>query len=203
MNRAILFFLGLLMGVLICVLLFYYDVKIFEAKHTKCNEKEIITIITTDTVFVEIPFKPKKQNIENEIADSVAVSYVEDEYPENETAIYESEFFLDGDDQNSVFSDRLLQTKTVKVKLLPQEQQEVKPPDNFFQFFEIQQWSTPIKNKTTYVRDNNMLKIKGMEIDNVSVVFWNNSYFFEKDNRYYSIHETKSYEKLNLVQIPQ
>jgi hypothetical protein len=48
-----------------------------------------------------------------------------------------------------------------------------------------------------------MIKIKGIAIDNVNVVFWNDAYFLEISNRYYAIPETKYFEKLNPVQIPQ
>jgi hypothetical protein len=201
MNKTISFFLGLLFGIMICVLLFYFDVKFFESKLIQHGEKEVITFTKTDTVFVEPPPKPKKQYTEVKATESDVTENI-DELSE-EVSIYESEFSLEGVAQDEVFSDRLLQTKTVKVIVLSQGKQEVKLPDDFFQFFEIQRWSTPIKNKITYYRDKNMVKIKGMGIDNMNVVFWNDLYFLETGNRYYAIPETQYFEKLNLIQIPQ
>ena len=199
MNKAIVFFLGLLCGIMICVLLFYFDVNLFESNCPKCDEQTTITHIQTDTIYVEAP-KQKKQDIENKMIENEIVENAEEEQPED-VSVYESEFSLE--EQDEVFSDRLLQTKTVKVNLLLHEQQEVNLPDDFFQFFEIQQWSTPIKNKVTYYRDKNMIKIKGMDIDNMNVVFWDELYFLETSHRYYAIPETKHFEKLNLIQIPQ
>ncbi|MCL2246762.1 MAG: hypothetical protein FWC10_06580 [Lentimicrobiaceae bacterium] len=202
MNKSISFFLGLLLGILICVLLFYFDVRLFESTCPQCNEKETITIVTTDTVYVKPPLKPKKTMVEDKIQGSADME-TPDEHLESEVSIYESDFSFEGREQDEVFSDQLLQTKTVKVKFLASANQDGKQPDNFFQFFEIQMWSTPIKNKVTYYRDNNMLKIKGMKIDNMNVVFWNNLYYLEIANRHYAIPETKSFETLNIVQIPQ
>jgi len=203
MNKGISFFIGLIVGVLCCILLFYFDIKFFEAQCPTCDKKEIVTLVQTDTVYIETPSKPKRQNIEDKIIESAVEKVIEDERPENENNIYESDFSFDEAESDEVFSDKLLQTKTVKVRVLAQEKQEVKLPDNFFQFFEIQQWSTPIKNKVSYNRDKNMVKIKGMDIDNVSIVFWAEAYFLETGNRYYAIPETGLFEKLNLVQIPQ
>jgi len=203
MNKAISFFLGLLFGILACVLLFYFDVQLYKTNCPECKEKEVITVVKTDTVFVEIEVKPKKQYSETKVTEPVAVENIDEEQPESEVSIYETEFSLEGMEQDDVFSDRLLQTRSVKVKTNFQGKQEVRLPNGFFQFFELQQWSTPIKNKITYYRDKNMVKIKGMIIDNMNVVFWDDAYFLEIDNRYYAIPETKYFEKLNLVQIPQ
>ena len=202
MNKAISFFLGLLFGILICVSLFYFDVKIFESKCPKCNEKEIISRIQIDTVYVEPPLNPKKQYIENRVEEIDVVDDEIDEQQESEISMYEPEFFFEGVEQDEVFADQLLYTKTVKVRPIQHGNQEVKLPDNFFQYFEIQLWSTPIRNKITYYRDKNMIKIKGMDISHVSIVFWNDAYFLETENRYYAIPETSYFEKLNLTQLP-
>jgi hypothetical protein len=203
MNKAISFFLGLLFGIMVCVFLFYFDVRIFKFQCPKCNGKEVVTHVKTDTVFIEPAPKPKKQYVDSNVVKKVVVENLENDLAENETSIYETEFSLEDVEEEAVFSDLLLQTKTAKVKILPQNKQEVKLPDDFFQYVEIQQWSTPIKNKITYYRDKSMIKIKGIATDNVNVVFWNDAYFLEIGNRYYAIPETKYFEKLNPVQIPQ
>ena len=178
-------------------------VKFFESKCPQCDEKEIVTHMKTDTVFVAPPQKPKIQYTENNEIETLVAENIDDENVEEETSIYESEFSLEGIEQDDVFADQLLQTRTVKVKLYPKEKQDIKLPDNFFLFFEIQQWSTPIKNKITYYRNQNMIKIKGIAIDYASLFFWNNAYYLEINNRYYAVPETDHYEKLNLVNLPQ
>jgi len=202
MNRGIVFFIGLLFGILICALLHYFDIKIFEAKILPTKEKVVVTKIKTDTVFLETPKKIKKQDIENQLNETPE-EHIEIVHNENETPLYETSFSYEGDERDEIFSDQLLKTKTVKVKLIAKDGQQVILPENFFRLFEIQLWSTPIKNKVTYQRNQNMLKIKGMEIDNINVVFWNDNYYIEVKSRYYSIPETEYFTKFNPVTIPQ
>ena len=162
-------------------------------------EKEVVTRIKTDTVYLETTPKLKKQNPETISTDSTD-NFMDTKRNGDDTSIYETSFSFEGDERDEVFSDQLLKTRTVKVKSL---KQEVALPETTFNSFEIQQWSTPIKNRIIYHRNQNMLKIKGMEINNATIVFWNNVYYLEVNNRYYSIAETERFERLTLVTIPQ
>jgi len=200
MNKGIIFFIGLLVGILMCVLLFYLNVKM--PKNIFSTEKEKVTA-RVDTVYLETPKKQQKVNMEKKTGEILDTDTVNGKQTEGDISIYETEFSFEGEKQDEVFSDQLLHTKTVKVKILNPEKQDVKASEEFFQSFEIQHWSTPIKNKITYTRNQNMVKIKGMDIDNVSIVLWNETYFLEVGNRHYAIPETSNFEKLNPVQIPQ
>ena len=189
------FLLGLLIGILGCVLLYRFDKKMFNRISLQLKKEVVVT--HTDTVFIEVPQKQKKQPVENKSTQPVLTENIEGE---DLNSMYDAEFSFEGTEDDVIFSAQLLQTKTVKVKVLSQEKQEL--PENFFQFFEIQQWSTPIKNKITYHRNQSMVKIKGMEVAQISVVFWNDTYFLEIGNRYYAIPETEYFEKLNSIQLP-
>jgi len=202
MNKGISFFLGLLMGILICVLIYYFDTKMFKHISKQNKEKETVTHIITDTVYVETLSKQKKQNTNNDSDTTRTEENSEEKPTEDEVSIYDSEFSFDKEEQDDIFLNQLLKTKTVKVKVLSQNNGDVKSPENFFQYFEVQQWNTPIKNKFTYYRNQNMLKIKGVEIDNINVVFWNNTYLLEIGNRYYNIPETENFERMNLIHLP-
>jgi len=199
MNKGILFFIGLFVGILICLLLYYLDVRM-PKNIFNIEPKGVVTRV--DTVYLETPKKLPKVNVEKKIDEIIDTDTVNGRQEEGDISIYETEFSFEGEKQDEVFSDQLLQTRTVKVKILYPEKQDAKVSDDFFQSFEIQQWSTPIKNKITYSRNQNMLKIKGMSIDYVNVVIWNDSYFLEIGNRYYTIPETNNFEKLTSVQIP-
>jgi hypothetical protein len=197
MNKGIVLLIGFLLGIMVCALLYYFDIKIFESKFIPNIGKEIITRIKTDTVFVEAHPITKKQNIETLFIDSIE-NKIETIHNDDENSIYETNFSFEGDEQDEIFSDQLLKTKIVKIKSL---KQEVALPEDCLQSFEIQQWSTPVKNKITYHRNQSLLKIKGMEVNNANVVFFNNVYYLEINNRYYSIPETEHFEKLNIVNL--
>ena len=186
---------------MICVLLYRLDKKMFNRISLQ-NKEEKEVVVTRDTVYIETSQKKERHYVENKSEEPVIETNAEEEQTEEEVSIYDTEFSFEGIDDDVVLADQLLQTKTVKVKLHAQEK-ESKLPDNFFQFFEIQQWSTPIKNRITYHRNQSMVKIKGMEIDQVNVVFWEGAYFLEVKNRYYAIPETEYFEKLNAVNLPQ
>jgi len=200
MNRGIVFFIGLLFGILICGLLYYFDIKIFESKFMPIHEKEVVTRKIIDTVYLEQPARTKKQNVDVVVTDTGLDNNAEILPSDTEVSIYETTFSMEGAEQDEIFSDQLLKTRIVKVKPL---KQETALPENSFQSFEIQQWSTPVKNKITFQRNQNMLKIKGIEINAANVVFWNSAYYLEVNNRYYAIPETERFEKLNPIIIPQ
>jgi len=206
MNRGISFFLGLLVGVLICALLFYFDFNLYKKFSHDSVKKEVPKPQHVAPVYVEETQLPKKQNIEYKIEKSAVTEIIEDKQAEEQTeevtSIYETEFSFEKEEHDDVFIDQLLQTRTVKVKLHPQENADVKLPENFFLFFEIQQWSTPIKNKITFYRSQNMLKIRGLDIKDVSIVFLNDTYLLEVNKRYYPLPETDGFEKLNPIRIP-
>jgi hypothetical protein len=201
MNKGILFFIGLLVGILCCVLIYRFDKKMFN-RIPLIKEKEIV-VTRVDTVYVEMPPKQRKREVEIPLSKLDETENFESEDTLQQISIFDSEFSFEGREVEEVFSDQLLETRTVKVTLLFPEKHEGKLPENFFQFFEIQQWSTLAKNKKTYYRNQNLVKIKGMKIDSIHVVFWEDSYFLEIGNQYYIIPETKNYEKMNLVIITQ
>jgi hypothetical protein len=173
--------------------------KIFKSSCPKCNENKI-TLVHTDTVFVELPSKLPNQFVDNKVIENIVKKNLVKENTEDDGSVYEPEFSLEGVEQDEVFADRLLKTKTVKVRTLNLGPEDITLPEDFFHFFEIQQWSTPIINKITYYRDKNMVKIKGMDIDYFSVVFYKADYFLETNNRYYAIPETQYFEKLTIIQ---
>lgn len=191
--------MGLLIGILGCVLLYRFDKKMFN-RVSLTQEKEII-ITQVDTVFIEAPPKPQKKYVEPKVDTPVFAEDIEIIIFQDFDSIYDSEFSFEGREEDDIFSDQLLATRTVKVTPLFPEEQEEKLPDNFFQFFEIQQWSTLVKNKRTYLRNQNMVKIKGMKIDDVTVIFWDDAYFLEIANQYYPIPETEYFEKLYFVEL--
>ena len=93
-----------------------------------------------------------------------------------------------------VMYDRMLNTKKITVKSKQtQEEASLSPPVSVF---EVQQWSTPIKNSITYQSSAGILKIKGMDIESVEIFFVQGNYYLYNGTYYYAIKENKGYEKL-------
>ena len=201
MNNRVSFIIGLLVGIMICVILYYVDVKLLKPAFNLNKNKVIITHVVRDTVYIEGIKKEGLHNEKNIRVNTATDEFYGDNQLKEDTYGYDDDFSLESDDQNSIFTDHLLHTRTVKVKFVDQEILDAALPDNFFHIFEIQQWDTPIKNKVTYFRSQNMIKIRGMEIGKVNVVFINDQYLLEVGNRYFAIPETENFESLNLISL--
>lgn len=199
MNKSTLFFIGLFVGISICVILYYIDSQIFSRITSLYSNKQPAIELVTDTVF--IPVSNKKSGSLNETNLELDSSSVNGYDPKenDESTLYDAEFSFESDISNDVLTEQLIQSKTVKVKVL--QAQESGLPDNFIRFFEIQRWETPIKNKITYYRNQNIVKIKGMDIERFNVVYFNDLYYLETANRYFAIPETEFFEKLSIVTI--
>jgi len=200
MNKGILFFLGLLTGIMICLSVYYIDKHLLKPVSPVMEEKKVVARV--DTVSEEIEQIPQEQIVENKPIIFKTIEKVEEEPPEDKVAVIEPEFSFEEEEQEDVFVDQLLQSKIVKAVMHPLEKKENKSTESFFYIFELQQWNTPIKNKLTYSRYQTLVKVKGLDIKNANVVFWNENFYLEVQNRYYLIPETDNFEKLNVVTIP-
>ena len=198
MNKGILFFLGLCIGIMICVSIHYVDK--YWLKHVLPLKTEQSVVSRVDTVYMEVAEIPKKQPAE--IKPNIAKETETEEQTNDKVSLSDAEFSFENEEQNDVFLDQLMQSKIVKAVLHPLEKKDGKQKGDFFHIFELQQWSTPIKNKITYNRYQTLVKVKGLDITNANVVFWNDNFYLEVKNRYYPIPETDNFVKLTPVTIP-
>ena len=68
--------------------------------------------------------------------------------------------------------------------------------------FEVEEWSESTVNKISYYRRNNVLKIKGLKIQNIKIIFHQNQYYIENNGRYYPIPENEDFHRLSPVTLP-
>jgi hypothetical protein len=200
MNKGIMFFVGLLIGLMVCASIYYIDKYVLKPVDLVNEGKSVV--LRVDTVYVEVAEIPKKQTVEPKSEKLAVTEEVVEEPEEEQVAIVNADFSFDETEQDDVFLDKLLQSRILKAVLHPLEKKEGKRTDDFFYIFELQQWSTPIKNKLTYSRYQTLVKVKGLDIKNANVVFWNENFYLEVKNRYYLIPETDTFEKLTPVTIP-
>lgn len=106
----------------------------------------------------------------------------------------EDEDVLDNDDV--VIVEKIIAETTVKVHFKDVEGRDLAAPADGITSFQVQQWSTPIKNRFSYHRERNILKIKGLKIDKINIVSINKSYYLVLNETYYDISENAGFERL-------
>ena len=198
-NRKWLFFTtGLLLGLFIGISIFFVDKHIFSEKlqvyktfdnlnFTKTEVEDTVKVIVHDTIIKRV------------IVDTTAVVA---SFSEQDDETWEDpEFSIEPEKaEEVVVLDRILNNKKITVKVKQtQEIQQITPP---ISIFEVQQWSTPIKNSMTYQDSAGILKIKGMDINSIEIFFVQGNYYLYDGIHYYTIKENKSYEKLIAAELP-
>lgn len=206
LSGAAKFFLGFSVGILISVLL------VFVVKNSKLLQK-----INQVDLFEQTPIKqtaqdqsiPKKKVSEKPIdnnemlQDSSIIDSIDILFEDEVTLLEDAEFtFAESVSEEKIVEERLLQSKTIKVvvKNAKLEDQTV-VPDNIIAYFEVQKWESPIVNRIAYQRKHNVLKIKGMDIDKLSIFFINGNYYVTDGARLFSIPNNSNFEKLYEINI--
>ncbi len=112
-----------------------------------------------------------------------------------DSTLIDDEFTLDQTDgTEQVYQDQCLAQRTVTVK------SEAGTPS--ITAFEVEEWSELAKNKISYFRKGNILKIKGLKIQDIKIIFHKDEYYIEYNERYYSIPENEKYRPLVSTKLP-
>lgn len=153
---------------------------------------------TADTVvkFVYVDEKKSKtkssetvQNLDTLSSDDQQVDYDE------------ADFFLADDGENPeddyvVVTEKVLATKSLKIQYKDADFQDIKVPEGEIASINVQQWDTPIKNHISYQFNHNLLKIKGLSIDKISVVGYDHHFYLYYANSYYILAENADFDRL-------
>lgn len=116
------------------------------------------------------------------------------EFPELDYA--EVDFFIDTEVTEEIFLfDRIINSRQITTRDLSTTDSLNRPLPPF-QTFEVQQWSTPIRNSITYQRKGHILKIKGLDINSIDIFYRNGEYYLQYKNSNYIIPENHSFERL-------
>ena len=111
-----------------------------------------------------------------------------------EDTLYNVDFALDEEDGES---EHVLRNACLAMRRIPVESAHdfsIATPD--FAEFEVEQWSDYAKNRMLYQRTGNVLKIKGIDIQNVRVFYALDGYKLLYKGHEYAIPENSSFEKL-------
>jgi hypothetical protein len=109
----------------------------------------------------------------------------------------EAEFAMDNTEESVVVSrNTLLDSRKVKVRLLPAINAETPVTEAPIMQFELQLWSTPIKNRMEYLRSGNVIKVKGMDIAQVEIIYQDGHYALLYAHKKYAIPANTAFEKI-------
>lgn len=114
----------------------------------------------------------------------------------DDSTLMDDAFTLDPTDATElVYHEKCLAQRTVAVK---SDDGTAAP----IAAFEVEEWSELAANKISYYRRNNVLKIKGLKIQNIKIIFHQNQYYIEYNGRYYPIPENDEFHRLSPVALP-
>lgn len=112
-----------------------------------------------------------------------------------DSILMDDEFSLDQTDgTEKVYHEQCLAQRTVSVK-----SDEGTAP---IAAFEVEEWSESAVNKISYFRKGNVLKIKGLKIQNIKILYHQSQYYIEHNGRYYPIPENDDFHRLISAPLP-
>ena len=177
------FWLGLSVGLLIGILLacaFYFLDKYTSLEMLRFQRANTESAVTDTVVqIVESPARPKKAPAKTDTlaadpaapnpTDTLVTEVADDENLDTDDLMMD----LDDDNVKTVAKAKGIASRRVRVIATGSE------PD--FDFFDVEQWSEPVKNRLSYQRRGNILRIKGMNIASIEIE-WNGENYLLRYN---------------------
>lgn len=203
-KKGIILLLGVIIGLLTGVLVAF----IVESK-IRPKPDSVVKVVSSepsgekDTVYKYIVHQYQGRPDESESATAADSLQADSLYLEESSMDY----MLDDEDDDypderrgaTVSSEKLVSRQEAPILYFDAHKNAVEAPDNAPKFVEVQFWSTPIQNKIVYQFDNNVLKIKGLRLDNVYVIHYNGHYYLQSDRQIYQIQPTTDFKRLTEV----
>jgi len=153
---------------------------------------------TKDTIVKYVNVVRKESSVDmdkikDEMSDSLLLANDEESFDE-------VEFSYSGESEpvnvDVVVVDKMLSHKKVKVQCKDADFKDIAPIEGSIDFFDVQQWSTPIKNRITYYLSGNVLQVKGISAEKVEVVYYDQQYYLCYGGNYYRLRSNDDFEKL-------
>ncbi|MBO4504740.1 MAG: hypothetical protein J5730_08030 [Bacteroidales bacterium] len=116
---------------------------------------------------------------------------------EDLTMDYEGLYMSDDPDyREEVAADKMLSNFNVHIHYLNNDKQEIAVPDQMPSTLQVQQWTTPIRNRMTYQHSGNTVKIKGLNPTNAKLFHYKNTLILWVNGHYYPIRPNNQFERL-------
>ena len=196
------FWLGLSVGLLIGILLacaFYFldkytslEMLRFQRAHTESS--------VTDTVvqIVAGPARTKKSPITTDtLATDPAASNPSDSLvteATDEEDLGTDDLMMDLEEGNVKTVAKAKGIANRRVRVNNSNPTAGTEPD--FDYFDVEQWTEPVKNRLSYQRRGNILKIKGLNITTIEIEWNGEKYLLRYNGHAYSIPENQDFTRL-------
>ena len=195
------FWLGLSVGLLIGILLacaFYFLDKYTSLEMLRFQRAHTESAVTDTIVqIVESPARTKKSPAKTDtLATDPAASnpidtLVTEAADEEDLGTDDLMMDLDEDQVKTVAKAKGIASRRVRV--ISHNDIASTAPD--FEFFDVEEWSEPVKNRHSYQRKGNILRIKGVNINSIEIE-WNGEYLLRYNGHAYPIPEKAEFTRL-------
>ena len=101
-----------------------------------------------------------------------------------------------GATEDVVVVDKIIAQKKLPVKFKNADFKDIAVTDAALTELEVQQWDTPIKNRITYRFTGNMFQVKGLDVDKMEIIHYDQHYYLSHHGNYYLLENNNTYEKL-------
>ncbi|MCQ2287362.1 MAG: hypothetical protein MJZ76_10910 [Bacteroidales bacterium] len=192
------FAVGLLVGFVLSFSIYFCDRYLFNDKiHFSSTIDHLYSPIIGEPEEVEVVKEVRENKAKLRVTRSnveVDSLDVDSLYFNEPGELEEPEFEVDnGEEEIDVLQGRVLESRKVKVQRLPSD---TLPASCFVDYIEVESWSSPIKNKHSYWFSDKTLKITGMEISRVKIVYANGEYYLMLGSSYFLLKYNREFESL-------
>lgn len=191
------FSIGLMAGLVFAVVFYFVD------KSLNGPIQLLVSPPATESAVVEeepvkeetvSPYVGKKLT-DKRVASPVPAEDTVDNIGED-SILMDDEFSLDqADGPELVYHEKCLAQRTITVKSNDGSSAPITA-------FEVEEWSESAVNKISYFRKGNVLKIKGLKIQNIKILYHQSQYYIEHNGRYYPIPENDDFHRLISAPLP-
>lgn len=190
------FSIGLMAGLVFAVVFYFVDKSLNGPIQLLVSPPATESAVIEEAPAEEEPANPYvgKKLTANTVASPVPSADTLDNLVED-SILMDDEFSLDQTDgTEKVYHEQCLAQRTVSVK-----SDEGTAP---ITAFEVEEWSESAVNKISYFRKGNVLKIKGLKIQNIKILYHQSQYYIEYNGRYYPIPENDDFHRLISAPLP-
>ena len=196
------FWLGLSVGLLIGILLacaFYFLDKYTSLEMLRFQRANTESAVTDTVVqIVESPARPKKSLVTTDTLDAAPAAsnpsdtLITEVTGEEDLGTDDLMMDLDDDNLKTVAKAKGIANRRVRVS----NSNPAAGTEADFDFFDVEQWSEPVKNRLSYQRRGNILKIKGLNITAIEIEWNGEKYLLRYNGHAYPIPENQDFTRL-------